>query len=381
MKKTYKYITYNFIIIIILAVIIETIFFSARLFLKRNSVGFLISLNAEQNKYLNDDCLRMQTHILLSHSHDTKQNCQILGASKYNDNFIWYNFNENSDNKIRILTLGGSTTDGYFYHISNFKTWPYLLSQICKKNNLNCEVINGGVGGYNTTQELLKYLIYSKSLGKIDYVISLNGINELNTSRDLNRKLKKEYPFQTKIQYLMTTDESWLKQNELKIILFPNVLSFFNFKRNYDFNYGLNKLINKDEMNNFINKRKKENLDYNIDIWHENLKNLNTLAESNNSKFLSILQPTMGLDDVKIIWRNKGNDHKIYQKFFDNPLRYEVNYFYKEAKEICNELKYCFDLSGIAKPGSDDLFYNARHHNEKGNYIIANEIFSIISNN
>ena len=380
MKKIYKYIAYNFIIIIILALIIEIIFFSGRVFLKRNSVGFLISLNAEQNKYLNDDCLRMQTHILLSHSHDTKKNCPIIGASKYDDNFIWYKYDENNK-KIRILTLGGSTTDGYFYHISEFKTWPYLLGHICKKNNLNCEIINGGIGGYNTTQELLKYLIFSKKLGQIDYVISLNGINELNTSRDLNRKLKTEYPFQTKIQYLMSKDERWLKQNEFKIILFPNVLSFFKFKRNYDFNYGLNKLINKDEMNNFIDNRKKENLDYNIAVWKENLKNFNSLAEGNNSKFLSILQPTMGLDHIKINWENKGNDYQIYQKFMNNPLKHEVNYFYKEAKEICNKLNYCFDLSDIAKPGGSDLFYNARHHNDRGNYIIAEEIFSIISKN
>ena len=380
MKKIYKYIAYNFIIIIILALIFETIFFSARLFLNRNSVGFLISLNAEQNKYLKDDCLRMQTHILLSHSHDTKKNCKILGASKYDDNFIWYKFNINNNNKVRILTLGGSTTDGYFHHISNFKTWPYLLGQICKKNNLNCEIINGGTGGYSTSQELLKYLIYSKNLGKIDYIISLNGINELNTSRDLNKKLKKEFPFLTKIQYLMTKDQKWLKQNQFKIILFPNVLSFFKFKRNYDFNYGLSKLLDKNEINNFINEKKQANLDYNISIWNENLKNLNSLAESNDSKFFSILQPTMGLDDVKIVWDNKGNDYEIYQKFFNNPLRHEVNYFYKQAKVICSKLSYCFDLSNIAKPGGEDLFYNARHHNEKGNYIIANEIFSIISN-
>ena len=47
----------------------------------------------------------------------------------------------------------------------------------------------------------------------------------------------------------------------------------------------------------------------------KNLKNLNSLAESNDSKFFSILQPTMGLDDVKIVWDNKGNDYEIYQKF------------------------------------------------------------------
>lgn len=381
MKKIYKYITYNFIIIVILALIVEIIFFSARVFLKRNSVGFLISLNAEQNKYLNDDCLRMQTHILLSHSHDTKRNCQITGAQKYNDNFIWYKSDENINKKIRILTLGGSTTDGYFYHISNFRTWPYLLSQICKKNNLNCEIINGGIGGYNTSQELLKYLIYSKNLGSIDYIISLNGINELNTSRDLSKNLKNKYPFQTKIQYLMTTDERWLKQNKLKIIFFPNVLSFFKFKRNYDFNYGLNKLFNKEEIENFVDNRKKENLDFNITVWKENLKNFNSIAKGNNSKFLSILQPTMGLDYVKIDWKNKGRDFKIYQKFLNNPLRQEVNYFYKKAEKICSELNYCFNLSRIARPGGDDLFYNARHHNEKGNYIIAKEIFSIILDN
>lgn len=377
-----KYTFFYLIILVILALFIETISFSSRFFLKKENIGFLISFNAEQNKYLKDNCLRMKSDIILSHTHDTKLNCKIPYAEKYDDNFIWYKSKKEKDRKIRILTLGGSTTDGFFYHISKFQTWPYFLNQICNKSNFKCEIINGGVGGYNTSQELLKYLIFSKNLEKFDFIISLNGINELNTSRDLPKELKKKYPYQTKIQYLISKEEKWLIQNKFKIILFPNVLSFFEFKRNYNFNTGYQKLFDKNFITNLQIAKKKDNLDYNIDLWEQNLKYFDSIAKSNKSKFISILQPTMGLDYIKIDWKNQGQDYKMYKEFYNDPLRDETNYFYKKARKKCSNLEYCFDLSEIASPGGkNDLFHNPRHHNEKGNLIIANKIFSIILNN
>lgn len=380
MKKIFKYISYNIIIVLILVILIETIFFSARLLLKRDSVGFLFSLKSEQNKYLLDDCLRMKTHILLSHSHDTKKNCNILNHENYDDQFIWYKNNEKNKKKITILTLGGSTTDGFYYHISNFRTWPYILNELCNEK-YDCTIINGGVGGYNTSQELLKYLIYSNQLGKLDFVISLNGINEINTTRDINNKLKKKFPFQTKVQYTMTSKEKWLKQNKLQINFLPNFMSFFKFKKNYDFNVGITEVFDKKKMFDHMNKVKIKNLDYNVDIWRNNISNMNSLVRNNGGIFLSILQPTMGLDYVKVNWKKKGNDFEMYNNFYQNPLRSEVNYFYKKSRKICNNLNYCFDLSETASPGNDDIFFNPRHHNEKGNYIIGNEIFKIIEKN
>ena len=40
---------------------------------------------------------------------------------------------------------------------------------------------------------------------------------------------------------------------------------------------------------------------------------------------------------------------------------------------------YCFDISDIALPSTKNVYSNNRHHNERGNEIIANKIFKIIN--
>ena len=48
-------------------------------------------------------------------------------------------------------------------------------------------------------------------------------------------------------------------------------------------------------------------------------------------------------------------------------------------REICLNLDYCIDISNIAAPGAkENIFSDSRHHNEKGNLIIAKEIYNIL---
>ena len=128
--------------------------------------------------------------------------------------------------------------------------------------------------------------------------------------------------------------------------------------------------------------KKKENLtnlDYNFLLWKKNISILNSLSNINGSKFINFLQPTMGLDHVKIDWQKNNKDFKIYNNFINTQTKLDTNYIYKKFRKTCVNLVYCVDISSIAAPGgSDDLFSNARHHNEKGNQIIANKIYEIL---
>ena len=53
--------------------------------------------------------------------------------------------------------------------------------------------------------------------------------------------------------------------------------------------------------------------------------------------------------------------------------------FIDKLKIKCEELSYCFDLTEKILPVGE-LYYDARHHNEKGNHKIANLIFEKIFN-
>ena len=65
------------------------------------------------------------------------------------------------------------------YQIMNGNTYPLLLDKLLK-SNYKYDVINGGVGGYSSTQELLKLLIEVGELNmNTEIIISFNSINEL----------------------------------------------------------------------------------------------------------------------------------------------------------------------------------------------------------
>ena len=373
-----KIIFFNFVVIFTIILLLESAAYLGRSYLDKSGVGYLVNFNSVYNKILNDDCSRMRTNLFLSHEHDPRNGCKILGAKKQNNHFIYYNSKSENKKNLKILTLGGSTTDGYFKMFSDSKTWPYLLSKVCNME-FNCQVVNGGVGGYSSSQELIKYLMYSELFKNFDFVISLNGINEINLNRGLNSKLKEEYPYHTQLQFFMTKKEKWIKQNKKKITILPNLMSLIKFLQKNNYETNVIDLIQKNKLKGDEKKENLINLDYNFLLWKKNISILNSLSNINGSKFINFLQPTMGLDHVKIDWQKNNKDFKIYKNFINTQTKLDTNYIYKKFRKTCLNLEYCIDISSIAAPGgSDDLFSNARHHNEKGNQIIANKIYEIL---
>lgn len=51
-----------------------------------------------------------------------------------------------------------------------------------------------------------------------------------------------------------------------------------------------------------------------------------------------------------------------------------INDFYINAKNICNNLSYCIDLTDVFEH-SNNVYKDTRHPNKKGYKIIANTIF------
>ena len=94
-----------------------------------------------------DPCLKMSTHPILGHHHNHEGKCNVENAKAIGE-YVYYRDKIHEDN-IKILTLGGSTTDGWYTHYAEGQTWPKLLDEICFKNSKkfnNCSVVNGGVG-------------------------------------------------------------------------------------------------------------------------------------------------------------------------------------------------------------------------------------------
>lgn len=99
------------------------------------------------------------------------------GDLTYSHNSKGYRSDEFStkkpEGKIRIVTLGGSTT--YGVGVNNDETWPHYLAQ---ELGNDYEVINMGVPGYSTAENLIQTELYLSELHP-DLAIYYVGLNDL----------------------------------------------------------------------------------------------------------------------------------------------------------------------------------------------------------
>jgi hypothetical protein len=122
------------------------------------------------------------------------------------------------------VTLGGSTTSGFYQHYADGYTYPYWLNQMTSA--VGVKVINGGLGGYSSTQELLKLVTEVPRLkDHVEMVISLNGINDTPDYHGPDAERSVDYPFMTAVQNRMFVDQLWVDQRRYAREFLPNIMS------------------------------------------------------------------------------------------------------------------------------------------------------------
>ena len=123
-----------------------------------------------QNQYLFEEHPELVGSLIKNATH-------TRGNLTYSHNSLGYRSNEftveKPKEKIRIVTLGGSTT--YGVGVNNDETWP---SHLAKELGANYEVINMGVPGYSSRENLLQSEMYLSEL-QPDLAIYYIGLNDL----------------------------------------------------------------------------------------------------------------------------------------------------------------------------------------------------------
>lgn len=308
-------------------------------------------------------CAEMKTDALLTHVHNHRSLCQIKGG--YADGeYVRYQISK--PEKPVLLTLGGSTTDGFFQHISEGDTYPKYLAEFLVTD---FQIMNGGVGAYSSLQELYKIIRDAPRIKNLHTVISLNGINEIPDYHGLNDLRKVEFPFLTSVQVEMNHQQIWIDQRITKSSLqsaFPNLTSLFSFRNKQN-----------------IEKRVEKNLTLQNpkiidapDRWLINVQRMHDVLSSQGVNYYVFLQPTMGLEGVQSAPAKGSKDEVLFQLLEESYIK-EIRNLYADLKRYCTNLSYCFDISNLVPP-TGNLYNDPRHHNSNGNKllseIIANKI-------
>ena len=320
-------------------------------------------------------CTQMKTDTLLSHVPFHQNKCDIKDGKvmkdDYRDDYVVYKYS--SKNNPLLITLGGSTSTGFYQDISKGDTYPKFLAELVAKKYF---LVNGAVGGYSSNEEFLKFYRDGPRFKNLEIVISLNGINEY-----FNEPGKDNfYPFSTKTLFTMNKNQLWIHQrfkgflnSKFIMNITPNLRNFFLFLKKK------NLLLNQDDEISF--SEVEDELSFfkilpSADRWEINVKRMNALVKLEGASYLVFLQPTMGIDGPQSYPAPNSRDQILFNRkdklYFEN-----INKLYVELKIKCSKLEFCIDISDIAPP-SGDVYFDARHHNAKGNKIIANEIFKYI---
>lgn len=365
-----KIILINIAIIILLISLTEVVSF-----IVRKIYGSYYSYNLFlNNETFVEPCMRMKYNPFYSKMHDHK-NCKIKNGYADGVMIVYDKFNPKLPN---ILTLGGSTTDGFVTNTSSGYTYPYQLNQICKFHK-SCNVINAGNLGFGSTNELLRLITdILPSKYNFEIIVSLNGANDIKEYNHISYYNQLKFPFLQEMQVKTLAYEKFYQIDKKGYYFLPNLRA--NLAVISKFFFGEKEIIEKysnisfpENYKDLFNESKFGNI---ADIWEYNVKSMHAIVESNNGKYFVFLQPMMGLDGLQNKSPENTNDHKLL-KSIDKKYLLNLNESYKMLKDKCANLSFCLDISSIATPDGNN-YADPRHHNEEGNQIIASEIFKYI---
>ena len=362
-----KLISINLLIFVILLILIEGTSGLGRVILGKNfKFNIVESFTSKEFEGPSHPCNKMKTDVILSLVHDHGNEC-LPKSGKVVGEYVVYNVNKN-DEKV-ILTLGGSTTSGFYQFISKGETWPKILAE---KAGKEFKIYNGGVGGYSSTQELYKFIKDGARIRNLSYVISLSGINDIPDLHGRESIRAPHFPFMTINQFRMNQNQKWIdtRQNSYLDFFIPNLMSLV--QRISTLEEGKEQNSNFDELN-------LKSIDTS-ERWQKNIERIHALVKLEGSNYFVFLQPTLGLEGVQSQPTVDTNDAILFDGidnlFSGNYLNIIRNH-YKELKKRCALLSYCIDISDIAPP-TGDMYNDPRHHNENGNQVIAQKIWSVI---
>lgn len=255
--------------------------------------------------------------------------------------FTAYSF-KGDHRPVRIVTLGGSTTDSYI----RYSCWSYYLSQILQDKNIPHILYNGGVAGYHSGQELLKCVRDGLSL-EPNIIINWSGTNDLRT---------------------------WSNKG-------------YSYLCDYQFDFMESLHLEKDG-----NMGVRDNTKSVMEFWLKNMRATHALAEEFGIAHFAFLQPileskkNLSLSDYSLLnleyeggIREKGRKNVI---FCDEAKRDSEIQRYRRRGEYVFERK---DMSGfpwitdcVDMFTDENVYYDNCHLYSEGNRIVAEKIYEKI---
>jgi hypothetical protein len=294
----------------------------------------------------------------------------------------------------RVIVLGGSTVEGDG-SLGSTTTLPAKLQDIlraryksAKRLQSRIEVINAGVGGYFSTQELLFYVSELRRF-QPDLVISYNGWNDLRIQNDalaehgsaLPQLWNRETDRNNRI--LNGYFEFWPTLGRAAVLMAQRSMEFFQGFALYHIPERAADQLMNGVPNVFESRPGQTESDVpffteSVDRYINNMELLILLNRLDGIAFAWFLQPLVGLGNRPPTGSRELLYYKIYlkrierrRKFYALAEQAQRNTVlkYRDGPVICaNSLVHVFDKIPVG------IYEDFGHIEEKGNAIVAERI-------
>ena len=256
---------------------------------------------------------------------------------------------EKPPNTFRIFVVGGSTTFGSA-STSDENTMPGYLQKKFDMINLdsNIEIINAGtVGAYSKTESpFVKEVLLDFDP---DLIIIFDGWNDL------------QIPYTSHIDQRGTEGQLYDIVRDLR-----DIAPFYKTP------FVIREIVMENRNAFSATAWDEENVEKKISLWKERWNDACYSAQQKDIKTFIMIQPILGTGDRTI---NQFEKHALTENFHKVPIALEK--YIDELPELTN-CTYNADLTHVFDEYEETIFFDRGHVGDKGNMIIANEIYELV---
>lgn len=283
----------------------------------------------------------LDPHLAFTYGKNSPKLAAVREKYTWMEGFVVYGDMSKGLQRPIILALGGSTTDGVKFPNS----WPEQLAKMLKERNIPGTVVNGGIGGYTSSQELLK-LIRDGLEFQPNIVITLNGVNDaLNYGLPGHLMVQ---PYQENVMQVATgaEDGRW----------FPNTVTLFRrlFPKSTDIDYTLGLTSNRSRAS----------------LYRKNAQLMNVTCLSQGCRFYDVIQPFSFFKSRHA----RPNPESVGSEYIK-----VVTALYEAILPFTQQHEFIHDATQ-ALEGTDQIVYqnDGVHLTDEGNRIIAEYMLNMI---
>ncbi len=320
----------------------------------------------------------------------------VSGVSRFSTNSLGTRGPELDGERVRILTIGGSTTACTV--LDDAETWPALLMTYVNRDAGDSKlawVTNSGIDGKYTHHHIMhaKYLL--PRLPRIDFTVVYAGLNDvgawlyvdsfdpdyLKKPENWNHRVGESF----RVSSFTPTDWPWYKRLQLwkSASIAKNLVSSYierqparrdGFVQDADLRWMEEaQQLREEREKKFVHRAKMDTLPTALKSYRDNITWIVKLVREAGSEPVLVAQAIQHnfLDESerKRLWMGAMDGGKTYVR--EEQMLQLLQAFNNEMREVAVQQGAIFvDLPDILQ-GSRDLFYDGMHFNENGARTVA----------